>query len=204
MKKIKLLLILFTSVITLLFNVSCTQVIIGGAASGGIILVQERTPEQAAKDILIKTRLEEAFFSANYDDIFSKIKVIVFEGKVLLVGTVKNNESKEIADSLAWKISNVEEVANYIIVGKENVIDYLKDTRISLEFKAKLLTDRDISEVNYSSTTENRVLYVIGVSQNEEELEKVLSHGSSIAGVKKIVNLVIDKNSPKRKKYLNE
>ena len=74
MKKIKLLLILFTSVITLLFNVSCTQVIIGGAASGGIILVQERTPEQAAKDILIKTRLEEAFFSANYDDIFSKIK----------------------------------------------------------------------------------------------------------------------------------
>ena len=204
MKKIKLLLILFTSVITLLFNVSCTQVIIGGAASGGIILVQERTPEQAAKDILIKTRLEEAFFSTNYDDIFSKIKVIVFEGKVLLVGTVKNNESKEIAESLAWKISNVEEVANYIIVGKENVIDYLKDTRISLEFKAKLLTDRDISEVNYSSTTENRVLYVIGVSQNEEELEKVLSHGSSIAGVKKIVNLVIDKNSPKRKKYLNE
>ena len=204
MKKIKLLLILFISVITLLFNVSCTQVIIGGAASGGIILVQERTPEQAAKDILIKTRLEESFFSTNYDDIFSKIKVIVFEGKVLLVGTVKNNESKEIADSLAWKISNVEEVANYIIVGKENVIDYLKDARITLEFKAKLLTDRDISEVNYSSTTENRVLYVIGVSQNEEELEKVLSHGSSIAGVKKIVNLVIDKNSPKRKKYLNE
>ncbi len=204
MKKIKLLLILFISVITLLFNVSCTQVIIGGAASGGIILVQERTPEQAAKDILIKTRLEEAFFSTNYDDIFSKIKIIVFEGKVLLVGTVKNNESKEIAESLAWKISNVEEVANYIIVGKENVIDYLKDTRISLEFKAKLLTDRDISEVNYSSTTENRVLYVIGVSQNEEELEKVLSHGSSIAGVKKIVNLVIDKNSPTRKKYLNE
>ncbi len=204
MKKIKLFLILFISVITLLFNVSCTQVIIGGAASGGIILVQERTPEQAAKDILIKTRLEESFFSTNYDDIFSKIKVIVFEGKVLLVGTVKSNESKEIADSLAWKISNVEEVANYIIVGKENVIDYLKDTRISLEFKAKLLTDKDISEVNYSSTTENRVLYVIGVSQNEEELEKVLSHGSSIAGVKKIVNLVIDKNSPKRKKYLNE
>ena len=204
MKKIKLLLILFISLITLLFNVSCTQVIIGGAASGGIILVQERTPEQAAKDILIKTRLEEAFFSTNYDDIFSKIKIIVFEGKVLLVGTVKSNESKETANSLAWKIPNVEEVANYIIVGKENVIDYLKDTRISLEFKAKLLTDRDISEVNYSSTTENRVLYIIGVSQNEEELEKVLSHGSSIAGVKKIVNLVIDKNSPKRKKYLNE
>ena len=63
-------------------------------------------------------------------------------------------------------------MANYVIVGKESVIDYLKDTRISLEFKAKLLADKDISEVNYSSTTENRIIYIIGVSQNQEELTK--------------------------------
>ncbi|MEC6996633.1 MAG: BON domain-containing protein [Pseudomonadota bacterium] len=204
MTKIKLF---FTAVIYLvisLLNTSCTQVVIGGAASGGMILVQERTAEQAAKDILIKTRLEESFFSTNYDEIFSKIKIIVFEGKVLLVGTVKNSDAKETADSLAWKINNVKEVANYIVVGKTNVIDYLKDARISLEFKAKLLTDKDISEVNYSSTTENRVLYIIGVSQNENELKKVLNHASNVAGVKKIINLVIDKNSPERKKHQND
>ena len=204
MKKIKFLLKIFVSVLITLTNVSCTQVVLGGAASGGIILVQERSPEQAAKDILIKTRIEESFFSKNYDEIFSKIRVIVFEGKVLLVGTVKNNEARETANSLAWKVSNVKEVANYIEIGKENVIDYLKDTRISLEFKAKLLTDKEVSEVNYSSTTENRVLYIIGVSQSEKEIEIVLSHASSVAGVKKIVNLVIDKNSPERKKYLND
>ncbi len=204
MKKIKFLLKIFVSVLITLTNVSCTQVVLGGAASGGIILVQERSPEQAAKDILIKTRIEESFFSKNYDEIFSKIRVIVFEGKVLLVGTVKNSEARETANSLAWKVSNVKEVANYIEIGKENVIDYLKDTRISLEFKAKLLTDKEVSEVNYSSTTENRVLYIIGVSQSEKEIEIVLSHASSVAGVKKIVNLVIDKNSPERKKYLND
>ena len=204
MTKIKLF---FTAVIYLvisLLNTSCTQVVIGGAASGGMILVQERTAEQAAKDILIKTRLEESFFSTNYDEIFSKIKIIVFEGKVLLVGTVKNSDARETADSLARKINNVKEVANYIVVGKANVIDYLKDARISLEFKAKLLTDKDISEVNYSSTTENRVLYIIGVSQNENELKKVLNHASNVAGVKKIINLVIDKNSPERKKHQND
>ena len=62
------------------------------------------------------------------------------------------------------------------------------------------MTDTDISEVNYSSTTENRVLYIIGVSQNENELKKVLNHASNVAGVKKIINLVIDKNSPEKKK----
>ncbi len=192
---IKLLLSIFVSLI----SVSCTQVLVGGAASGGIILVQERTPEQAAKDILIKTKVEESFFSTNYDEIFSKIKVIVFEGKVLLVGTVKNEDYKNSASSIVEKIEGVKEMANYVIVGKESVIDYLKDTRISLEFKAKLLADKDISEVNYSSTTENRIIYIIVVSQNQEELDKVLSHASNIAGVKKIINLVVDKNSPSRK-----
>ena len=192
---IKIILSIFVSITC----VSCTQVILGGAASGGIILVQERTAEQAAKDILIKTKIEEAFFSTNYDDIFSKIKVIVFEGKVLLVGTVKNESSRDSATSIVKKINGVKEIANYISVGKESVIDYLKDTRISIEFKAKLLTDKDISEVNYSSTTENRVIYIIGVSQNQKELDKVLSHASNIAGVKKIVNLIVDKNSPSRK-----
>ena len=103
MTKIKLF---FTAAIYLvisLLNTSCTQVVIGGAASGGMILVQERTAEQAAKDILIKTRLEESFFSTNYDEIFSKIKIIVFEGKVLLVGTVKNSDAKETADSLSME-----------------------------------------------------------------------------------------------------
>ena len=109
MKKIKFLLKIFVSVLITLTNVSCTQVVLGGAASGGIILVQERSPEQAAKDILIKTRIEESFFSKNYDEIFSKIRVIVFEGKVLLVGTVKNSEARETANSLAWKVSNVKE-----------------------------------------------------------------------------------------------
>ena len=204
MQKIKFFLILVISTIVALTNISCTHVVVGGAASGGIILVQERTTEQAAKDILIKTKLEEAFFSENYDEIFSKIKVIVFEGKVLLVGTVKHKTAKETANKLAWQISNVDEVADYIVIGKENVIDYLKDTRISLEFRARLLTDKDVSEVNYTSTTENRVLYIIGVAQDEKELEKVISHATAVPGVKKIVNLVLDKNSPKRKKYINE
>ena len=37
---------------------------------------------------------------------------------------------------------------------------------------------------------------------DEKELEKVISHATAVPGVKKIVNLVLDKNSPKRKKYM--
>ena len=179
----------FLLTLSILANSSCAPIMIGGASSGGLILVQERSSKQAGIDILTKTKIEEALFSNNYENLFSKIRVIVYEGKALLVGTVEKIDTKENAENIAWKTKNIKEVANYIQIGKTNLVDYIKDTRISLEFKAKLLTDKDISEVNFISTTENRVLYVIGIATSNEE-EKVINHASEVAGVKKIINLI--------------
>ena len=169
---------------------SCSQVIIGGATSTSMIIVQERSAKQAAIDILIKAKIEEAMFSNDYDKLFSKVRVIVYESKVLLVGTVEETSIKEQANQISWKTKDVKEVANYITIGKNDLIDYVKDTRISLELRAKLLTDKEVSEVNFSVTTENRVLYLVGIAQNNKELDKIIEHASNIAGVKKIVNLI--------------
>ena len=169
---------------------SCSQVIVGGAASTGMIIVQERSSKQAAIDILIKAKIEEAMFSSDYDKLFSKVRVIVYQGRVLLVGTVIEATIKEQANQISWSTKNVKEVANYITIGKNDLIDYVKDTRISLELRAKMLTDKEVSEVNFSVTTENRILYLVGIAQNNKELNKVIEHASNIAGVKKIVNLI--------------
>ena len=169
---------------------SCSQVIVGGAASTGMIMVQERSPKEAATDILVKAKIEEAMFSSDYDKLFSKVRVIVYQGRVLLVGTVAEENIKEEADQISWNTKNVKEVANYITIGKNDLIDYVKDTRISLELRAKMLTDKEVSEVNFSITTENRILYLVGIAQDSKELNKVLEHASNIAGVKKIINLI--------------
>ena len=182
-----------------LFLNGCAQLVIGGAASSGLILVQERSAEDAARDIIIKTQIEESLFSNNYDELFSKIKVIVIEGRVLLVGTLKNNEERDKAAEIAWKTKNVKEVANYTSLGKSKFIDYVKDSRISLEFRASILADSFISEVNYISTTEKGVMYIMGIAQDNEELEKVLNHANNTPGVKKVINLIIKKDDPKRK-----
>ena len=178
----------------------CTQAIVGGATSGGIILVQERSAKQAGIDILIKTQIEESMFSRNYDNLFSKIRVLVYEGKVLLVGTVKEEKLINEAETIAWDKKNVLEVANYIVIGKNDLVDYIKDTRISIELKAKLLTDAEISEVNFTNTTENRNLFIMGIARDQSELEKVLKHAAEIAGVKKVINLIVLKDDPKRVK----
>ncbi len=177
---------------------NCAQVIIGGATSGGLILVQERSAEDAAKDLIIKTKIEESLFSNNYDDLFSKVKVIVIEGRVLLVGTLNKNSDRDTVAKIAWNTKNVKEVANYTSIGKNNFIDYIKDSRISLEFRALILADVEVSEVNYSSTTENRIIYIMGIAKDKNEENKVIMHANSIPGVKKVVNLIIEKNDPKR------
>ena len=169
---------------------SCSQVIVGGATSTSMVILQERSAKQAAIDILIKAKIEEAMFSNDYDKLFSKVRVIVYEGRVLLVGTVVDDSIKENAYQISWNTKNVKEVANYITIGKNDLIDYVKDTRISLELRAKMLTDKEVSEVNFSVTTENRILYLVGIAQNNKELDKVIKHASNIAGVKKIVNLI--------------
>ena len=184
------IILIFITMFSSWFFSSCSQVIIGGATSSGMIIVQERSPKQAAIDILIKAKIEEAMFSNDYDKLFSKVRVIVYEGRVLLVGTVVEKDMKEKANQISWDTNGVKEVANYITLGKNNLIDYVKDTRISLELRAKMLTDKEISEVNFNITTENRILYIVGIAQNDQELNKVIEHASNIAGVKKIINLI--------------
>jgi len=169
---------------------SCSQVIVGGATSTSMVILQERSAKQAAIDILIKAKIEEAMFSNDYDKLFSKVRVIVYQGRVLLVGTVEEESIKENASQISWNTKNVREVANYITIGKNDLIDYVKDTRISLELRAKMLTDKEVSEVNFSVTTENRILYLVGIAQSNKELNQVIKHASNIAGVKKIVNLI--------------
>ena len=184
----------FIVIFSLWLLMSCSQVIIGGATSTGMIIVQERSAKQAAVDILIKAKIEEAMFSNDYDKLFSKVRVIVYEGRVLLVGTVIEESIKVKANEISWNTKEVKEVANYITIGKNDLIDYVKDTRISLELRAKLLADKEVSEVNFSVTTENRILYLVGMAQNNKELNKVIEHASNIAGVKKIINLIKIKN----------
>ena len=175
------------SFIILFFIISgCAPVVVGGVTKGAVVLTQERSSQEAAKDLVIKTKIEEALFSDNFDDLFSKVKVIVIEGRVLLVGLLNNNEDRDKAAKIAWNTSGVREVLNYTSVGKNSFLDYLKDSRIALEFRAKLLTDEQISEVNYTATTENAVLYVIGIAQNKEELNKVLKNAQNVPGVKKV------------------
>ena len=181
---------------------SCAPVVVGGlASSGAISAAQERSMKDAAIDLKIKATINEALFRENFDDIFTPIKILVIEGRVLLIGTVKSLEIREKVAEISWKTSGVKEVLNYVLVGNPGtVIDYATDTRISSELRARYLFDDKINEINYDVTTENKTIYLFGISKTQEELDYAVSMAKTIPGANKVVVHLIIESDPKRLK----
>ena len=65
----------------------------------------------------------------------------------------------------------------------------------------KIITDKEISSINYNFEVVNGNLYIIGIAKNKKELKKVVKYANDIKGVLKVVSHVIMKNDPRRKKY---
>jgi osmotically-inducible protein OsmY len=64
--------------------------------------------------------------------------------------------------------------------------------------RTALLTDDSIKDVNYSTDVVHGVVYVMGVGQNQAEVDRVVSHARNLSGVKRVENYVLLKDDPTR------
>ena len=176
----------------------CAGAVVGGAATAGIGVAQERSVGDAIDDTTIATKLSARLFDDSFR-LFRDVDLEVVEGRVLLTGKVEKPESRLRAEELAWKVDGVKEVANAIQVTTEGGIgSYASDVRISNELRAKIIGDGDILGINYSIETVSQIVYLIGIAQSEEELDRVIAHARSIKGVKKVESYVRLKDDPRR------
>ncbi len=119
----------------------------------------------------------------------------VNEGRVLLVGIARDVKKANLASELAWKISGVKEVIDEIQLRDDftfgDVGSGFYDYAITTTLETKLLFASQVSSVNYQVTTVGKVVYLLGVAENNREMEKVLSIASKVRGVEKVVNHII-------------
>ncbi len=91
------------------------------------------------------------------------------------------------------------EVINEIQVNDQtSLIDAGRDIYIANQLRAKLLLDKQISNINYSVETVNGVIYLMGVARDQEELDRVLGHARNIEHVRRVVNLALLRDDPRR------
>ena len=135
----------------------------------------------------------------------TKIGVKVLEGRVLLTGYVSSPEERVKIIKLVWSQDGVKEVINEIVIEGENkryIKDIALDSWITTQIKSKLLVEDKVESVNYSIETINRVVYLMGIAQNETELDLVTNIAGTVAKVERVVSFVRIRDSKIRQQML--
>ena len=167
-------------------------------ATAGVALTQERTLGKAIDDVGIALQIKDKLFTLS-DDLFIRVKIKSVEGRVLLTGSVPTPEDRVKVSKIVWQIQGVNEVYNELEVrDRSKLIDFFTDLRISNELRLKILKNKEISTINYSVETINKVIYLTGIAQNQNELDLVAEEARNIKGVKKVISYVILKNDKRR------
>ena len=176
-----------------------TGTVVAAGAEVGVAAGSERGVGGAITDTKIQTEIDGYYLNKGLD-IFRDITVTVSEGRVDLTGKVKKPEERVEAVRLAWQASGVRQVIDDIqVTDQSGLIDYGRDLRIATTLRTQLLFDGQIRNVNYSVEVENAVVYLMGIAQDQAELDRVIAHARDIEGVKKVVNNVVLKSDASRR-----
>ena len=166
LKSQKLKLIIPLMLISTIIPSGCAF-IVGGAATGGGLALQERSIGDAVDDLTIRAELNTLFFEEDID-LLQSVSFSVIEGRVLLKGSVLKQEDRILALQIAWQASGVREVINEIqITDQGGVVNYARDTWISTQLKTELLFDKNIYAINYNIETLNGIIYIVGIAQQK-------------------------------------
>ena len=175
-----------------------TGVVVGGAATVGVSAAEERGVEGAVDDTKIRAEINDLWLRADLA-MYRKVSLTVNEGRVLLTGSVTYPETRVEAVRLAWQAAGVREVIDEIqVTDQSGFMDYARDVIILNDLRGRLMFDKDIKNINYTPDCVNGVIYLMGVAQDQAELDRVVAHARDINHVKKVVSHVLLKSDPRR------
>jgi len=182
----------------LLAGCSPLDMTISGGATVATAASEERGLGQAVNDNGITVGIANAMLQTDPGLVIT-VDVEVHEGRVLLAGQVDRPEDRVTAVRLAWQQPNVVEVINEIKVTKsETVGEYLHDVWLAQTLRNDLLFDSRVRSINYNVDCVAGTIYLMGVAQNQAELQRVIDHARDISYVRNVISFVRLKNDPAR------
>jgi osmotically-inducible protein OsmY len=163
---------------------------VGAGAAVGTAASREGGIGQTMADKRIHMYINDAWFKRS-TEMFRKLNLSVTEGRVLVTGVVQDQQTRLDAIRLAWQAPGVKQVINEVKVeNSEGISGYTRDTWIGTQLRSRMVFDKYIESINYTNEVVGGVVYMMGVAQNQEELNRVINHARSIRYVKEVVSYV--------------
>ncbi|MBQ8251301.1 MAG: BON domain-containing protein [Alphaproteobacteria bacterium] len=153
------------------------------------IVLDDRSLSEDWSDTTLNVAIRNALIKKDFKYLLD-IELTVFEGAVLLNGALPQTALIDEVVETVWKIEGVKQVYNYIRLGNPpNLSIVNEDAAISAKIRYELSLTKGISSVNYKITMENGTIYLMGISKNQAELEKVIAVIKNTVSVNKIIVL---------------
>lgn len=178
----------------LLFSLLCSGcgplAIVGAGATVGTAAAEERGLEGIASDTRIRSDINYLWIT-EAPNLIDQVGLSVQAGCVVLTGFVESAHLKAEAVRLVRQVKGVTAVYDEMHIGpEESWSDYARDAWITTKLKTTLLADENIRSRNYSLRTVDKVIYLTGIAQDQQELNLVMAHARDTPNVRRVVNHV--------------
>ena len=182
--------IIILGLISLTLLSACTPVVVGGAVVSGITVANDRrSAGQVIDDKIISAQVRKEIHKAIKND--KHIKVMTYNGVVLLAGEAENQADKIKAEDAAAERNGVVRVINEL---KEsiptNIKRRTKDSYITSKAKSALLTVKleGFNPTRVRIMTTRGVVYLMG-KVTKQEADDVVEKIRNLRGVKRVVKV---------------
>jgi osmotically-inducible protein OsmY len=168
----------------------CVAVATTAALESASMAAQERTINAAGSDARIQMQINNKLLQYS-TSLFTKVDLTVTEGRVLLTGNVSSAENRVKAVELVWQVPGVRQVLNELQINSGGgVSGYASDTWLLTKLRSQMIFAKDIVSINYNIDVVSGVVYLMGIAQDQNELNRVRSLVRNTTGVKDLVSYV--------------
>lgn len=149
--------------------------------------------DKSLSDIGADAALKGVLFADRSHD-YGDVDITIYEGRLLLTGTMKSEEGHRKLIENAWKADGVEQVIDEVIISDGTSLgEGFEDSRIDATLRARLIGDSDVKAGQFKAAVSKGVVYLVGVTHSDADLNAALDIARSISGVEKVVSHVLVK-----------
>ena len=173
------------------FTAGCVGYSSTGVLGTGVsVAIDPRTIGTQIDDSIMQKNLRAKLILMDKSYLLN-VKTKVLDGRIFITGKVNTVEEKIKITKLGWEIKGARSVKNDLkIREKFNFTQTAKDVLITSQLRTALITNKKIKSVNYDIDTYKKIIYVYGISQNEEERAEVINEAKQILDVEDVVTSI--------------
>lgn len=164
--------------------------VVGGAAVATKVATD---PRSAGRQFDDETLEEKVAYNLNKDAQLkqeARVNVVAYNGRILLIGQVPNEMSKEAAKNIATGVEGVSQVYNEIRVGSRvSVAQIGKDSLITSQVKSKMLWNSEVKSSDVKVITENGEVFLLG-NLTQSQANAAAEVARHVGGVSRVIKVI--------------